>query len=204
VLFVVGADHVTTAELLRFLTGLWCVWLTVKVSIVNFPVGIANDAFFLVLFVAAGLYADAGLQVVYTVLGAIGWWQWLHGGTNHSRLEVRWARWKEVWVLCGLVALSTWGLTVLLTRVHDVAPFFDALTTSISLTAQWLLNAKKVQNWYFWMAADAIYVPLYAYKHLWLTALVYAAVLARCVKGLAVWREAVKTEAAPEWALEAS
>ena len=111
---------------------------------------------------------------------------------------------QELAILCGFVVVATWGLTALLTRVHDVAPFLDALTTSISLAAQWLLNTKKVQNWYFWMVADAIYVPLYFYKHLWLTAVVYVAFFAMCVEGLAAWKRLVEVEALPELAVEAS
>jgi nicotinamide mononucleotide transporter len=190
VIFVFGADHVTWAELLGFVTGIWCVWLTVKVRISNFPVGIANDLFFLVLFLAAGFYADAGLQVVFAILGFIGWWQWLHGGQNHSRLTVRTTSFGELGIILVAVAVFTTGLTVLLTHAHDVAPFLDALTTSLSLAAQWLLNTKRIQNWYFWIAADLIYIPLYVYKHLWLTSIVYVAFLTMCFAGIQVWRHA--------------
>ncbi len=191
VLFVVGADHVTVAELAGFITGAVCVWLTVKVHIANFPVGLANDAFFLILFLAAGLYADSGLQIVYFVLGVIGWWQWLHGGVNRSRLEAGSSSPPELIVLLGLVAAATWGLTLLLEAAHDVAPFWDALTTALSLAAQWLLNTKKIENWYFWIAADVVYVPLYGVKHLWLTGLVYVVFLLMCFRGLAEWREEI-------------
>jgi nicotinamide mononucleotide transporter len=112
VLFVIGADHVSVAELAGFVTGAACVWLTVKAHIANFPVGLANDAFFLVLFLAAGLYADSGLQVVYLVLGVVGWWQWLRGGENRERLEAGRATVTELGVLAALVVLATWGLTV--------------------------------------------------------------------------------------------
>ncbi len=206
VLFTIGNDQVTTAELLGFITGLWCVWLTVKVKIGNFPVGIANSSFFLVLFLAAGLYADAGLQVVYIVLGFVGWWQWLHGGHDHARLDARWASSREIITLIMAVVLITWGLTVLLGHVNDVAPFWDALTTALSLAAQWLLNTKKVQTWWFWIAADVIYIPLYGSKHLWLTSAVYVVFLALCVRGLAAWRRAATDEVLPvtERTLEAA
>ena len=206
VLFTIGNDQVTTAELLGFITGLWCVWLTVKVKIGNFPVGIANASFFLVLFLAAGLYADAGLQVVYIVLGFVGWWQWLHGGHDHARLDARWASSREIITLIMAVVLITWGLTVLLGHVNDVAPFWDALTTALSLAAQWLLNTKKVQTWWFWIAADVIYIPLYGSKHLWLTSAVYVVFLALCVRGLAAWRRAATDEVLPvtERTLEAA
>jgi nicotinamide mononucleotide transporter len=190
VIFILGNDHVSWAELLGFVTGAACVWLTVKSRISNFPVGIANSAFFLILFAAARLWADSGLQIVYIFLGFVGWWQWLHGGTQRSRLVVgatpRWA--------LGLGALfivfGTWGLTIGLGAVHDIAPFWDALTTCLSLVAQSLLNWKKVQNWYFWIAADIVYVPLYVVKRLDLTAIVYVLFLSMCFLGLGEWRRA--------------
>lgn len=192
VLFVVGSDHVSVSELAGFVTGAWCVWLTVKAHIWNFPVGLANDAFFLVLFLAAGLYADSALQIVYIVLGFVGWWQWLRGGQDRTCLAVRSASAAEICWLLLLTTAATCGLTVLLDSVHDVAPFWDAFTTSLSLAAQWLLNTKKIQNWYFWIAADLIYVPLYGVKHLWLTAAVYAVFLVMCVRGFDQWRGLAK------------
>ncbi len=191
-LFTLGNDHVTVAELLGFLTGAASVWLTVLANISNFPVGIANSAFFLVLFLAAGLYADSGLQVVYIVLGFIGWWQWLHGGQGRSRLLV--AR-SGPWLLGGcalFVVTATWGLTVLLRAAHDVAPFWDGLTTAISLAAQFLLNCKKIENWALWVTADLIYVPLYVVKRLDLTAIVYVLFLGMCALGAAAWRRALQ------------
>lgn len=194
VLFTMGNDQVSIAELLGFVTGAACVWLTVLARISNFPVGIANSALFLVLFATARLYADAGLQVVYIVLGFVGWWQWLHGGTaaDQHRLRVRRA---DRWTVPGCVAfvvLATAALTWLLTKANDVAPFWDALTTALSLAAQYLLNTKRIENWAFWMVADLIYIPLYAVKRLDLTAIVYVLFLALCVSGVLGWRRALR------------
>ena len=188
VLFTFGSDHVTVAELAGFLTGAACVYLTVKAHIANFPVGLANSAFFLMLFFSAGLYADSALQVVYLVLGAVGWWQWVYGGAGRTPLVVSQASSTELVVMVGMVIAATIPLTILLASAHDIAPFWDALTTALSLAAQWLLNTKKVQTWYFWIAADAIYVPLYFAKDLWLTAIVYVIFLGLCVAGLRSWR----------------
>jgi nicotinamide mononucleotide transporter len=192
VLFRLGNDQVTTAELLGFVTGAASVWLTVRARISNFPVGIANSVFFLLLFGSARLYADSGLQVVYIALGFSGWWQWLNGGQERSGLEV--AR-SGAWLLAGCAAFvlaATWGLTLLLREAHDIAPFWDALTTAISLAAQFLLNAKRIENWAFWIAADLIYVPLYMVKRLDLTALVYVLFLGLCAAGVSGWRKALR------------
>lgn len=189
VAFTLWGDPVSWAELFGFLTGGACVALTVRRSIANFPVGIANSAFFLVLFASARLWADSGLQVIYIVLGFIGWWQWLHGNARRGRLEVRGgSRVHFLWCVLA-VAAGTSVLYPLLRSVHDSAPFLDALTTSLSLVAQWLLNGKWIESWYFWFAADAIYVPLYLSRGLNLTAVVYMLFLMLCVAGLRAWSQ---------------
>ncbi|HEX4222510.1 MAG TPA: nicotinamide riboside transporter PnuC [Pseudonocardiaceae bacterium] len=195
VLFTMGNDQVSVAELLGFVTGAACVWLTVLARISNFPVGIANSALFLVLFVTARLYADAGLQVVYIGLGFLGWWQWLHAGVeaDQHRLRVRRAGPATLLGCLVFVVVGTATLTWLLRRADDVAPFLDALTTALSLAAQYLLNTKRIENWAFWIVADIVYIPLYAVKRLDLTAGVYVLFLAMCVTGVLGWRRALRT-----------
>jgi nicotinamide mononucleotide transporter len=195
VLFVLGNDQVSVAELLGFVTGAASVGLTVLARISNFPVGIANSAFFLVLFLSARLYADSGLQVVYIVLGFAGWWQWLHGGRSGQRgreLVVTRSGWPLLAACVAFAVVGTWGLTIGLGAAHDIAPFWDALTTAVSLAAQVLLNSKRIENWVFWMVADVIYIPLYVVKRLDLTALVYVLFLALCFAGATVWRRALR------------
>jgi nicotinamide mononucleotide transporter len=192
VLFTLGNDHVSVAELLGFVTGAASVWLTVLARISNFPVGIANSAFFLVLFLSARLFADSGLQIVYVVLGFAGWWQWLHGGHERGKLKVARSGWQLLAVCVLFTVTATWGLTVLLERAHDIAPLWDALTTAVSLAAQFLLNCKRIENWALWIAADVIYIPLYVVKRLDLTAIVYVLFLAMCFAGAATWRRVLR------------
>ncbi|GHH77172.1 putative nicotinamide mononucleotide transporter [Kitasatospora indigofera] len=194
----VGGDEVTWAELLGFATGAACVWLTVKGRTWNFPVGIANNVFFLVLFAGARLYADAALQVVFLALGAHGWWQWLRGGAERTGVSVRPAGPGLLAATAALLVPVTWGLTVLLARAGDSAPFWDALTTALSLAAQWLLNTRRIETWYFWIAADLVYIPLYLSKSLDLTALVYLLFLGLCGLGLRAWRRDLAAVAGPE------
>lgn len=174
-----------------FITGALCVVLTVRRHIGNFPVGIANNVFYLVLFLRSGLYADAGLQVVFAVLGVQGWWLWLHGGLDRGPLLIRPLSTKTAVQVAVAVILGTVVLTLGLAAWTDsTVPFWDGLTTALSLGAQWLLNRKHIQNWWYWITADVIYVALYAYKDLRLTAVLYAGFLVLCVIGLRQWRRA--------------
>jgi nicotinamide mononucleotide transporter len=188
VLFHMAADAVTWAELLGFITGAICVYLVVRANVHNFWTGILNSALFLVLFTTARLWADASLQFVYIVLGFVGWWQWLHGGQNRTALKVGRASARMLLACLALVVLGTLVLTPVLREAHDIAPFLDALTTSLSLAAQVLLNAKKIQNWLFWIVADVIYIPLYFVKHLNLTGTVYVGFLGLAISGAIQWR----------------
>jgi nicotinamide mononucleotide transporter len=194
--FTLGSTPVTWAEVLGFLSGAWCVWLVARQHIANWPIGIANNVFFLVLFGAAGLYADAGLQIVYIALALYGWWGWLFGDRIDDRrgpLTVRRTTPREWAVLAAAGVLGTAALHVLLDRVTDsTVPFWDALTTVLSLLATYGQCRKLLESWWLWIAADVVYIPLYVYKQLWLTAGLYGVFLALCVVGLVSWRGATR------------
>lgn len=188
------------AEAWGFVTGAWCVWLTVKENIWNWPIGIANDIFFIVLFWHARLYADMSLQVIYVILGFLGWYWWLYGGQNHTVLHVNRTPRMLAILTALIVAIATAGMTIFLQHVHDSAPFWDAITTTLSLAAQFLLTKKLFENWHVWITADVIYIALYAYKHLYLTSALYALFLIMCLVGLRDWRRSMERsrEATPE------
>ncbi len=189
------------AEVAGFATGALFVWLVVKQNVWTFPVGIANNVFFIVLFVQAGLYADAGLQVVFIGLALLGWYWWLRGGPERTPLAVRRTPRAALPLLAiGLLAgtaLLTWVLT---TYTDSTVAAADALTTSMSLTAQVMLNRKWLGSWWVWIVVDVLYVGLYAYKELYLTAVLYLLFIGLCVRGLVEWSAAMAadTAAAPE------
>ncbi|MFT3784615.1 MAG: nicotinamide riboside transporter PnuC [Tepidisphaeraceae bacterium] len=174
-------------EAVSFVTGAVCVWLTVKENVWNFPIGLLNVATFVFVFAKAHLFGDAGLQVVYFVLTLIGWYLWLYGGERHTGLRVVRASTLENALVVGICGALTVLLWQLLPKVGGSASFWDALTTAISLGAQWLLNRKRLENWIAWIVVDVIYVPLYLYKGLYLTAILYAVFLAMAVMGLRAW-----------------
>lgn len=177
-------------ESIGFATGAVCVWLVARENLWNWPVGIANNLFFALLFWRTRLFADMGLQAIYLLLGLYGWWQWLRGGTDHSRLTVsRTLRAEWAAILVTLTA-GTWALMRLLILINGAAPFWDSLTTTLSLCAQYLLCRKRIENWFLWIAADLIYVPLYSSKGLPLTAVLYGLFIGLCVMGLRHWRSA--------------
>jgi nicotinamide mononucleotide transporter len=200
-LFTVLDTPVSWTEFLGFGSGALCVWLVARQHIANWPIGIANNVLFVLLFTQAGLYADAGLQVVFITLAAYGWWTWTHGGgPGSSVLPVRrTTRTEWTWLLAAGV-VATLALTLLLDRATDsTVPFWDALTTALSLMATYGQCRKRLESWWLWIAADVVYVPLYAHKELYLTSLLYIGFMALCVAGLLNWSRdlAARREAVP-------
>lgn len=175
-------------EVLGFVTGAWSVWLTVKENIWNWPVGIANSAFYVIVFAHARLFADSSLNVLYVVLGFLGWYWWLRGGQNRTALRVGRVNGSSAAMLAVVGVIATFGMTRFLYSVNDSAPFLDALTTVLSLIAEFMLARKFLENWYVWITADVIYIGLYTYRSLYLTAVLYAIFLAMCIAGWVRWR----------------
>ena len=64
----------------------------------------------------------------------------------------------------------------------------------MSLVAQFMLARKWIANWWLWIAVDVIYMPLYASKGLWLTAILYGVFLTMCIIGLREWMAASKAK----------
>ena len=179
------------AECFGFATGILCVWLTALRNIWNFPVGIANCALLLLLFAQSRLFADATLQILFIALGVRGWWQWAQGTAGVPRpIESATSREISRYILASIALTSL--LYALLTVAKGSLPVFDALITALSVVAQWMLNRKTLQNWYWWIAVDLISIPVYFHKQLYLIALLYVVFLGLCLIGLTGWRSEMR------------
>ena len=183
---------ISVTEAWGFVTGGICVWLVVREHLWNWPIGIANNIVFFFLFLHGRLFADMSLQIVYLGLGVYGWLNWVFGGDNRTVLKISRTTRMEWLTLALLIPLGTWGFREILLAVNGAAPFWDSLTTVLSLAAQYLLCRKRFENWFLWIAADVIYVPLYLSRHLPLTAVLYAVFLAMCLIGVREWNRSMK------------
>jgi len=184
-------------EILGFLTGAVNVWLLARQNIWNWPIGLANNALYVAVFLSAGLYGDAGLQLVYITLGIYGWWTWSHPGVRIELQVTRTPRSTWIWLMPATLAAAI-GLAVFLRRFTDsTVPVWDGFTTALSLAAIYGQTKKYLESWWIWIAVDIIYVPLYLYKHLRLTSGLYFVFLLLCVMGLREWSRALRTQREP-------
>jgi nicotinamide mononucleotide transporter len=188
----------TPLELISFVLAVITVVLNIRQTHWAWLFAIVSSATYGIVFFGARLYGDVGLQLVFIVVSLWGWYQWLYGGAQHEALCVTrlsasgWQRAIIGWLVgFALLAasLKTWTDT-------DV-PYADSFLTAGSLLGQLLLSRKKVENWHVWIAVDVLYVGLYVYKGLILTAILYAVFVVLAIIGLRTWSQAAVAGAKP-------
>jgi nicotinamide mononucleotide transporter len=174
------------------LFGIVSVFLSVREKIWSWPTAIVNVALYFVLFYQTGLYSDMGLQAVYFVLSIYGWYEWLYGGAGHTTLAVSRTP-PRLWAILIAVAVVFWAILGRLTSgLPGVAlPYVDAATATTSLVAQYLMTRKLLENWALWIAVDAVYIGMFIFKGLYLTAGNYAVYLALAVLGHIAWKRSL-------------
>jgi len=179
--------------------GIVSVYLSVRQNIWSWPTAIVNVLLYVLVFRDAKLYADMGLQVVYFALSVYGWYEWLYGGVNRTQLKVSRATARSAVTLSLLAVASVAVLGTFLARSTDAAlPYVDSATTSTSLVAQWMMTRKVMENWAVWMAVDVVYVGMFIFKHLYLTAGLYAVFFVLAALGHREWKASWRADRAAE------
>ena len=189
-------------ELFAALIGAISVWLSVRQNIWSWPTAIINVVLYAIVFYEARLYADMGLQVIYAILSIYGWYEWLYGGEGRTELHVSRTGPRLGALLALIAAAGSAVLGAVLHRATDAAlPFMDSFLSSTSLVAQWMMTKKLLENWLVWIGVDVLYVGMFIFKGLFLTAGLYTVFLALTVKGYIDWRRSMAAQSAPVPAL---
>jgi nicotinamide mononucleotide transporter len=183
-------------ELAGFLTTWIGIWLTTKRLLICWPVVLAADFFYLVVFYQARLYSDSLLQVFFIAFTLYGWWHWWRGFQIEGAVTVVPLS-RRGWLL-GLFAgaIGAWLLGSLMVRLGAALPHLDAALTSYSLVASWWQARKHTANWILWIAIDGVYIGEYAWKNLWLTAALSVGLVVLAVLGLRDWQRAAAAQTA--------
>lgn len=181
----------TPLELVSFALAVLTVWLNIRQNHWAWLFSILSSLLYAAVFADARLYGDAGLQFVFVAVSVWGWSQWLRGGEDHRPLQVSTLA-ARGWTAMAVSWLAGWLLlSWFLQRYTDTdVPHMDGFLTAGSLVGQFLLSRKKLENWLVWIAVDVLYVGLYLYKHLTLTAMLYALFVFMAVAGWRSWRRA--------------
>ena len=161
------------------------------------PLSLLGISLSFFVYYAAGLYAKCLLNCIYIVLNSYGWYQWLYGGKNKTRLKVSTTAPGLLVALVVLGLLTAWGLGKLLTLYSNAhLAYWDSLHTVICLIAHWLLIRKKLETWLFWTLADILYTVVCYYKAIYLFSGLHAFYIILAISGYFTWRRSYMRQTA--------
>lgn len=184
-------------ELLGAILGLIYIYFSIRQNILTWPTGLLTSAFYVVVFLRSGFYADMGLQVYYVVISIYGWYFWLKGKRNvkENQLPVRTTSIK-IWINLGgiFVIIFVAILYILLKFTDSTVPYLDTLTTALSIVATWMLAKKYIEHWLIWIFVDVLSIGLYIYKSLWPTVILFTVYTAMAFIGYVEWKKDLKQQ----------
>lgn len=185
----------TWLEISGVITGLLCVYLAAVNNILNWPIAIVSVGIYILIFFHSHLYADMGLQVYFMVMNIYGWYYWSRKKPDEAKSPVLRITRKEILLSVVAIIIFTCILGFLLRYTPASYPFVDSFCTACSLVAQVFLARKVLENWLIWIFVDIIYVGVYIFKHLDLTAMMYAVYVGIALLGYIDWRKDYKAQA---------
>ncbi|RUR08703.1 nicotinamide riboside transporter PnuC [Legionella sp. km772] len=146
------------------------------------------------LYWYSGIYADMVLEAFYFFTMAYGWYKWQeYENKGHHTLKLKKLSSAQSVVLLSLfLIIFIFIYATLITLTQSNIPALDALTTTLSLVAQWLMCHKIILAWGFWFITDAFYVWLYLTKNLPFHALLMFIYTGMAVMGYLVWTQAAR------------
>ena len=181
-------------EVIAVITGLLCVYLAAKNNIWNWPFAIISVGIYIFIFFDSHLYADMGLQFYFMVMNIYGWYYWSNKPSTEKKIPVIVITRKEVGLSIIAVIVFTIFLGSVLKYTSASFPYLDSFCAACSLVAQVLLARKVLENWLIWVFVDVIYVGVYIFKGLHLTAIMYAIYVGIALMGYIDWKKEYKKQ----------
>ncbi|WP_116127727.1 nicotinamide riboside transporter PnuC [Lewinella sp. IMCC34183] len=153
------------------------------------------------------LVSDALLQVFYLIMAGVGLFQWhrsrraaaatdsldsLAMAPSEGTTDIRSMTAAEHAIMIGgclaLGLLLGYAVGALATATQT---YLDAITTTFSVAATFLLIGRRLENWLYWVVIDAVYVYIYLRSGALLFALLMVLYVILAVYGYREWRSAV-------------
>ena len=185
-------------EIIAVITGMLSIWYSYRINILVYPIGMISLALYVFIFIKNGLYANAVINFLYFVISIFGWWNWLRQRTTDNgqqttdkgELKVSYLSKKENAITITILVILIFFINLFTT--NDILIRLDYYTSAAGLIAMVLTSFKKVENWFFYLVADIVLIPLCIYNGLYLTSIQYVAYTILAIMGYINWNKEAK------------
>lgn len=166
--------------------SLMSAFLAMKKNIHNWTIGIIGIILYGIIFWQHKLYADFVLQILFLIQSVQGIFGWTHHLSKHV------VRWGSLWIT--FIAIVMVSYLLLNNYTQDPNPFLDSLAATLSLFATYLMIKKNIECWYFWIAADTVYIYLFYCRGLNVSLVLYGIFFILATRGYFVWKKLASNE----------
>jgi nicotinamide mononucleotide transporter len=178
-------------ELLGAILGIAYVYYSIRQNILTWPIGLLTSILYVWVFFVSKLYADMGLQLYYVFISIYGWYEWLHGNKSNKEETLKISRLRSklgymLLLFSLLIFLLIWY--ILENYTDSPVPVADALATSLSLIATWMLARKILEHWLIWIFVDTFSIGLFWYKSLFPTVFLFIVYTTMAIVGYFEWK----------------
>lgn len=185
-------------EIIAVITGMLSIWYSYRINILVYPIGMISLALYVFIFIKNGLHANAVINFLYFVISIFGWWNWLRQRTTDNRqqttdkgeLKVSYLSKKGSIIIITILVILIFFINLFTT--NDLSIRLDYYTSAAGLIAMVLTSFKKVENWFFYLVADIVLIPLCIYNGLYLTSIQYVAYTILAIMGYINWNKEAK------------
>ncbi len=178
-------------EIIATISGLIYLIYSIKGNIKLWVFGILTSSLYVYVCFISGIYADMSINIYYVVISVYGWVHW-HNSTRegNNRIAVNRLKLKQSMVLLLVTVVMFVFIAIVLEKyTNSSISYWDAFTTSASITATWMLARKIIEHWILWVVIDAVSVGLYIYKDLYPTAFLFVVYTIMAIVGFNTWRK---------------
>jgi len=194
-LFSQYAEYATLDIVLELVASVFTiasVWYSKKNNILVFPTGMVCTAIFVYLLLKWSLLGDMMINAYYFVMSIYGWYIWTKKDDKKKETAVTRTSPKEhrLSVLIFLAsAIFVYIVYITFDKIESWVSYVDMFTTGIFFVGMWLMAKRKIENWIYWIMGNIITVPLYFYKGLTFSSILYFALTIIAIYGYLAWKK---------------
>ena len=147
------------------------------------------------IFYEYKLYGETILQFIFIVMNLYGFYHWRKGKVEEHTIRIEKSNAPTLVMQMVLASIAGLLFGLGLHYFTDASlPILDAQLAAFSLLATYWTTQKYIATWVLWVIVDIVYVGMFFYKSLYLTAGLYAVFIGLAILGWKQWNAVKKQQ----------
>ncbi len=185
----------STIEIIAVIISIIGVTLTIKRQMWCWFFNFIAFVLYAYIFYEYKLYGETILQFIFIVMNLYGFYHWRKGKVEEHTIRIEKSNAPTLVMQMVLASIAGLLFGLGLHYFTDASlPILDAQLAAFSLLATYWTTQKYIATWVLWVIVDIVYVGMFFYKSLYLTAGLYAVFIGLAILGWKQWNAVKKQQ----------